>query len=204
MRRVVEAAVSVFIVTGSLVWSTTSFASPSVPIAKRCTSESRITMSERNGGGAGGQFIFQVQIANHGPKECSIGMPLGQPVTGSNRLPIGPPSRSNWGSGQKGPLVLKARTTALFDYDVVFYQIFTKAQCDPTVANGAVLSLPGIATLYFRIKGPLLRKFATCPALLCSSSVRLRSFHIASFLRVNSHPSEEERTGSGASRRIFS
>jgi hypothetical protein len=139
---------------GIFVGITSSTANSSVTNVHRCSSGNHIVISQKGHGGAGGQFLFGVVVTNRGITECSVLMPTGQPVNGPHHLSVGPPSRIDRGSGSTWPLLLKPRSAASFWYAVTFYQIISKAQCNPIIANGAIVRVAGIRNMYLSIPGP--------------------------------------------------
>ena len=152
MRRRVEIGLAAILTVGLLVAITPTVGWASTSTVTPCTKVDHIVMRRQNGtNGAGGQVLFRVVITNDGTQECSVVIPSAQPVAGVNRTPVGPPSRFSPGNGSRGPLALMAHRSASLWYAVTFWRTFTRTQCDPVFADGAVLGLKGVATLYFRV-----------------------------------------------------
>ena len=152
MRLRIEIGLATVLTMGLWVSITPTNAIASVTKVTPCTKSDHIVMHRQYGtNGAGGQFLFRVVISNDGAKKCSVVIPAAQPVVGTNRIPVGPPSRHSNGSGSRGPLTLMPHKSASLWYAVTFWRTYTRAQCDPAFADGAVLSLAGVASLYLRV-----------------------------------------------------
>jgi hypothetical protein len=120
----------------------------------RCTSADHISMAQRGRNGASGQALYRILITNQGPIDCWILMPSAHPVDGTNRILVGQPTLDYPENGWKGSLTLKPHESGFFWYSILYDRLFTFAQCAPSPANGAVIGLAGIGTLYFRTTLP--------------------------------------------------
>ena len=155
MQHTIRWTITAFALVGFLIRTTPTGAFATQSKVERCTIGSHLVISQTGRGGAGGQFLFGVAITNRGTADCSIVMPLGQPVNGPRHVPVSRPSRRDIGTGygNRWPLVLKPGNPAKFWYAVNFYQLYTRAQCHPVKASGAIVRLKGIQSIYLRITG---------------------------------------------------
>jgi hypothetical protein len=151
-RGILVTPIALVLAAGLLVSITPNIGSASTTKVASCTKANHVVMHRQYGtNGAGGQILFRVVITNDGAKECSVVIPSAQPVVGANRTLVGPPSRYSSSNGSRGPLTLMPRRSASLWYAVTFWRTFTREQCDPAFADGAVFGLKGVASLYFRV-----------------------------------------------------
>jgi hypothetical protein len=111
-------------------------------------------MAQRGRNGVSGQALYRILITNQGSLDCWIVMPSAQPVDGANRMPVGQPTLDYPENGWKGSLTLKPHESGFFWYSIVYDRQFSRALCHASPANGAVIGLAGIGTLYFQTTLP--------------------------------------------------